>query len=54
MGQLKLYIEVDDEGSNYKASGNMTVGNIKLVIGEMELIKKRLLDDLESSTEEIK
>lgn len=44
-----LIIKVDREKSSYQAKGNMTVGMIKLIVGEMELIKYRLLKDLEKT-----
>ena len=47
-----IMIKVNQEGSNYKASGNMTTGMIKLMIGEMEHIKSRLLFDLEKTLNE--
>lgn len=47
--EFVLIIKVSKKGSEYKASGNMTTGLIKLIIGEMEHIKSRLLFDLERS-----
>ena len=44
-----IIIQVDDEGSSYTAKGNMTSGNVKMMVGELELIKARLLNDLEMS-----
>lgn len=46
---MKLVIEVDSIGSKYAASGTMSSGEVKQMIGEMELIKSRLLFDLEKS-----
>jgi len=47
--EFVMMIKVDKDGSNFKASGTMTAGMVKLMIGEMELIKSRLLFDLERS-----
>lgn len=47
--EFVIIIKVNKEESNHKASGNMTSGMVKLMIGEMELIKSRLLFDLEKS-----
>ena len=44
-----IAIEVTKEGSQYKATGSMTAGLVKMMIGELELIKLRLLSDLERS-----
>lgn len=44
-----ITIQVDNEGSKYTAKGNMTSGAVKLMVGELELIKLRLLSDLERS-----
>lgn len=52
MGGILLKIEVDEEGSNYQASGNMSSGLIMKLIGELEKIKHRLLIDYERSTED--
>ncbi len=46
---FRIGIEVDDEGVRYKATGAMTSGNVKLMVAELELIKPRLLSDLEKS-----
>lgn len=50
--EFVIVIRVNQEGSNYKASGNMTAGMIKLMIGEMEHIKSRLLFDLEKTLDD--
>ena len=47
-----MAIKVTKEGSEYKASGSMTTGTIKLMIGEMEHIKSRLLFDLEKTLDD--
>ncbi len=47
--KFALAIEVDKEGSSYKAKGTLTSGMVKLMVGELELIKLRLLADLERS-----
>ena len=47
-----IIIRVNPEGSNYKVKGNMTSGMIKLMIGEMEHIKSRLLFDLEKTLDD--
>ena len=47
--KFAIVIEIDKEGSKYKASGNMTAGMVKMMVGEIELIKLRLLSDLEKS-----
>ncbi len=47
--KFRIAIEVDKEGSKYKVSGTMTSGMVKLMVGELELIKLRLLSDLEKS-----
>ena len=44
-----IAIEVNKEGSSYKAKGKLTSGMVKLMVGELELIKLRLLADLERS-----
>lgn len=44
-----IAIEVSEEGSNYKAKGSLNSGLVKMMIGELELIKLRLLSDLERS-----
>lgn len=46
-----LRIEIDENKTNHQASGTLNSGFVKLLIGEMELIKKRLLEDLEQSLE---
>lgn len=52
MKQLIAIIKVDEEESNYDIKGNMSTGMIKLMIGELEIIKSRLIFDLEKSLEE--
>ncbi|KKN62146.1 hypothetical protein LCGC14_0515220 [marine sediment metagenome] len=47
-----MMIKVTKKGSEYKATGKMTSGNIKLMIGEMEFIKSRLLFDLEKTLDD--
>ena len=44
-----VIIQVDSKGSRYKIQGNLNVGLVKMMIGELELIKLRLLADLEAS-----
>jgi len=46
MFEIKISVG-DDNVVRYKATGNLTSGNIKLMIGQMEQIKIRLLQDLE-------
>ena len=43
-------VEVDDKKTNYKFKG--TSGRVKLLIGELEFIKNRLLHDLEKTYDE--
>lgn len=50
--QLILIIKITKERSGYTAKGDMTVGIIKLAIGEMEHIKSRLLFDLEKTLDD--
>ena len=52
MKQFKIFIEVNEEKTIHKASGELTKGMINMMIGEMELIKLRLLQDLENSLKE--
>ncbi len=47
--KFTIIIQVDEEGSNYKAKGTLTHGLVKMMIGELELIKLRLLADLEKA-----
>jgi len=47
--QFTIAIQVNREGSSYKAKGTLTSGMVKIMIGELELIKLRLLADLEKS-----
>jgi len=47
--RFAIAIEVNKEGSSYKATGTLTSGMVKMMIGEIELIKLRLLSDLEKS-----
>lgn len=44
-----IVIEVSKEKSSYTAKGKMTSGLVKMMIGELELVKLRLLSDLERS-----
>lgn len=50
--RFSLMIEVNKEGSKYKVSGSMTIGFIKIMIGELEVIKSRLIYDLEKTLDE--
>jgi len=47
--KFTLIIEVSNKGSQYTAKGDMNIGLIKLIIGELDHIKYRLLFDLERS-----
>lgn len=49
--KFTILIECDADMIRHIASGNMTSGNVKLIIGELELIKHKLLTDLEASLE---
>lgn len=51
MSEVLLQIKVTDNGSDYKVSGSMTASVAKLLVGEMELIKQRLLLDFYNSLE---
>ena len=42
-----LIIQVDGEGVTYNASGLMTSGSVRILIGCMEQVKYRLLCDLD-------
>ena len=44
-----IAIQVDKESSSYTAKGDLSAGMVKMVVGELELIKLRLLEDLEKS-----
>ena len=49
---MKIIIDCNEKEVVYSASGKMTSGMIKLIIGQMEQIKLRLLQDLESTLDE--
>ena len=44
-----LMIKVTDEGSDFKASGDMDSGKVRIMIGNLEIMKSRLIHDLEKS-----
>ena len=44
-----LMIKVTDEGSDFKASGDMDSGKVRIMIGNLEIMKSRLIQDLEKS-----
>ena len=49
---MKIIIDCNEKEVVYSVSGNMTSGMIKRIIGQMEQIKLRLLQDLESTLDE--
>lgn len=52
MEEIRINVTINKKGSSYTASGNMTGGLIKLLIGELEIIKSRLIFDLEKSLDD--
>jgi len=46
---MKLIIEVTQTDSKYVASGSMTSGEVKMMVGQLESIKLKLLQDLHDS-----
>ena len=49
---MKIVIEVTKEGSKYVASGSMTSGEVKMMVGQLESIKLKLLQDLHDSEDD--
>lgn len=49
MNEVRLAIKCNEKGSDYTFSGNMTSGLVKLLVGQLELIKQNLLLDLQAS-----
>ena len=49
---MKIVIEVTQEGTKYAASGSMTSGEVKMMVGQMESIKLKLLQDLHDSEDD--
>lgn len=49
--ELVLALKINKEGSQYKISGRLTVGLTKTLIGDLEVIKSKLIYDLEKSEE---
>lgn len=47
--ELILALRIDEEGSQYKISGRLTIGLTKTLIGDLEIIKNKLIDDLEET-----
>lgn len=52
--KFMVVIQVTEEGSEFKASGDMTAGMVKSMLGEIEVFKTRLISDLEKSLEQYK
>jgi len=46
MNEMILQIQVNENSSKHIVRGNSNVGMIKLMLGEIELIKKKLIDGL--------
>ena len=46
---LIMALRITQEGSEYKISGRLTVGLTKTLIGDLEIIKQKLIYDLEQN-----
>lgn len=52
--QLQMALIINKEGSQYKISGRLTIGLTKTLIGDLEIIKNKLIKDLENTEDKKK